>query len=68
MALGIGLLLLINRTGGVIFVLIGMALFGAMIPLTVTLATGVVMKALGGAKAGDGGAINQLARHVGGSA
>jgi EmrB/QacA subfamily drug resistance transporter len=67
MAVGVGLLLLIHRSGELVVVLISVALFGAMIPLTITLSTGVVMLDLGEAKAGDGGAINQLARQVGGA-
>jgi EmrB/QacA subfamily drug resistance transporter len=67
MAAGVAVLLLIHRTTGALFVLIGMAVFGATIPVTVTPATGVVMEDLGADKAGDGGAINQLARQVGGA-
>jgi EmrB/QacA subfamily drug resistance transporter len=67
MAAGVGMLLLIHRSDGLVIVLISVALFGAMVPFTITLSTGVVMLDLGEAKAGDGGAINQLARQVGGA-
>lgn len=67
MSAGMALLLLIHRGAGVLFVLIAVAVFGAMIPLTVVPATGVIMTDLGEEKAGDGGAINQLSRQVGGA-
>jgi Na+/melibiose symporter-like transporter len=63
----VALLLLLHRSTTVLLVLVSMALFGAMIPLTVTPATGVIMGDLAEEKAGDGGAINQLARQVGGA-
>ena len=47
--------------------MLSMALFGAIIPLTIAPATAVIMDDLGEEKAGDGGAVNQLARQVGGA-
>lgn len=67
MAAAVALLLLIHRHAGRPFVLIGAAVFGAMIPMTLIPATGAIMTDLGEEKAGDGGAINQLARQVGGA-
>jgi len=58
---------LLHRHSSVLLVLISMGLFGAMIPMTVTPATGVIMGDLAEGEAGDGGAINQLARQVGGA-
>jgi EmrB/QacA subfamily drug resistance transporter len=63
----IALLLLLRAHTSVFVVLISMALFGALIALTIAPATGVIMDDLGEEKAGDGGAINQLARQVGGA-
>jgi EmrB/QacA subfamily drug resistance transporter len=63
----IALLLLLGRTTTVAVVLIYGALSGALIALSVPPATTVIMNDLGEAKAGDGGAVNQLARQVGGA-
>jgi Na+/melibiose symporter-like transporter len=65
MSAAVALLLLIHRTSGRPLVVTGAALFGAMIPVTLVPATGAIMADLGEEKAGDGGAINQLARQVG---
>lgn len=67
MSASVALLLLIHRATGRLFVLIGAAVFGAMIPVTLVPATGAIMTDLGEEKAGDGGAINQFARQVGGA-
>jgi len=67
MSVSVALLLLLHRHSSVLLVLISMGLFGAMIPMTVTPATGVIMGDLAEGEAGDGGAINQLARQVGGA-
>src|SRR4029450_8780589 len=52
---------------GVALVLIGTGLIGGLVAVVVAPATAVIMNELGEAKAGDGGAINQLARQVGGA-
>ena len=61
------LLLLLGRTTTVAVVLVATALIGGLIALAVPPATAVIMNDLGEEKAGDGGAINQLARQVGGA-
>jgi MFS transporter, DHA2 family, multidrug resistance protein len=67
LAVAIGPLLLLGRTTTVVVVLISTALIGALIALSVPPATAVIMNDLGEEKAGDGGAVNQLARQVGGA-
>jgi EmrB/QacA subfamily drug resistance transporter len=67
MSAAVAVLLLIHRDTGRPFVVLGAAGFGAMIPVTLIPATGAIMADLGEEKAGDGGAINQLARQVGGA-
>jgi EmrB/QacA subfamily drug resistance transporter len=67
MAGSIALLLLLGSTTSVVVVMASMGLFGAIIPLTIAPATAVIMDDLGEEKAGDGGAVNQLARQVGGA-
>jgi EmrB/QacA subfamily drug resistance transporter len=67
MAGSIALLLLLGSTTSVVIVMLSMLLFGAIIPLAIAPATAVIMNDLGEAKAGDGGAVNQLARQVGGA-
>ena len=57
----------LGADSGVALVLIGTGLIGALIAFVVAPATAVIMNDLGEAKAGDGGAINQLARQVGGA-
>ena len=47
--------------------MVAAGLIGALISLTVPAATTVIMNDLGEEKAGDGGAVNQLARQVGGA-
>jgi EmrB/QacA subfamily drug resistance transporter len=61
------LLLLIRRDSPLVVVPVSLALFGAFVPVTIAPATNVIMDDLGEAQAGDGGAINQLARQVGGA-
>lgn len=67
MAGSIALLLLLGSTTSVLVVMASMGLFGAIIPLAIAPATAVIMDDLGEEKAGDGGAVNQLARQVGGA-
>ncbi len=55
MSAAVALLLLIHRNTGRPFVLIGVAVFGAMIPMTLIPATGAIMADLAEDKAGDGG-------------
>lgn len=67
MAASTALLLLLGTTTSLLVVVVSMALLGALIPLTIAPATAVIMDAVGEGKAGDGGAVNQLARQVGGA-
>jgi predicted MFS family arabinose efflux permease len=64
---GFALLLFLGGGASVALVVISMAVFGSAIALFAPPATAVIMDDLGEAKAGDGGAINQLARQVGGA-
>jgi MFS transporter, DHA2 family, multidrug resistance protein len=66
-AASIALFMLLSRTSTVIIVLVGAGLIGLLLSLVVAPATAVIMNALGEKKAGDGGAVNQLARQVGGA-
>src|SRR5205085_1507517 len=66
-AASLALLLLLGSTTSVIVVMVAMLLFGAIIPLAIAPATAVIMDDVGEERAGDGGAINQLARQVGGA-
>ena len=54
-------------TPRIAIVLAATGLLGLLISLTVPPATAVIMNDLGDEKAGDGGAVNQLARQVGGA-
>jgi EmrB/QacA subfamily drug resistance transporter len=63
----VALLLLLGRTTTLAVVFVSGALIGGLIALTVAPATAVIMNDLGEGKAGDGGAVNQLARQVGGA-
>jgi DHA2 family multidrug resistance protein-like MFS transporter len=67
LAASIALFLLLGRTTTVVLVLVATGLIGGMISLAVPPATAVIMNDLGDEKAGDGGAVNQLARQVGGA-
>jgi DHA2 family multidrug resistance protein-like MFS transporter len=67
LAASTGLFLLLGRTTSVAVVVVGAALIGLLIALVVAPATAVIMNDLGDEKAGDGGAVNQLARQVGGA-
>ena len=67
LAASTALFMLLGADSGVALVLIGTGLIGALIAFVVAPATAVIMNELGEAKAGDGGAINQLARQVGGA-
>jgi EmrB/QacA subfamily drug resistance transporter len=67
MAAGTALLLVLGSTTSLVVVMVSMALLGAFITLTVAPATAVIMDDVGDEKAGDGGAVNQLARQVGGA-
>jgi EmrB/QacA subfamily drug resistance transporter len=63
----IALFLLLSRTSTVAIVLVGTGLIGLLMSLVVAPATAVIMNDLGEEKAGDGGAVNQLSRQVGGA-
>jgi EmrB/QacA subfamily drug resistance transporter len=63
----ISLLLLLSATTSVVLVMVATLLIGALISLSIPAATTVIMNDLGEEKAGDGGAVNQLARQVGGA-
>ena len=67
LAASTALFLLLSRTTTVAVVMIGAGLIGLLITLVVAPATAVIMNDLGQEKAGDGGAVNQLARQVGGA-
>jgi DHA2 family multidrug resistance protein-like MFS transporter len=67
LAASTALFMLLGRDTTVALVLVGTGLIGLIISLAVPPATAVIMNDLGEAKAGDGGAINQLARQVGGA-
>jgi MFS transporter, DHA2 family, multidrug resistance protein len=67
MAASTSLFLLLESTTTVAVVLVGTALIGLLLALVIAPATTVVMNDLGEGKAGDGGAVNQLARQVGGA-
>jgi DHA2 family multidrug resistance protein-like MFS transporter len=63
----IALFLVLGRDTTVAVVLAGTWLIGFLIALAVPPATAVIMDDLGADKAGDGGAVNQLARQAGGA-
>jgi DHA2 family multidrug resistance protein-like MFS transporter len=63
----VALLLSLSRTTSVVVVLVATGLLGMLISIVVAPATAVIMNDLGEEKAGDGGAVNQLARQVGGA-
>ena len=67
MAASIALFLLLGPTTTDAIVVLGTGLIGVLISLAVPPATTVIMNDLGDEKAGDGGAVNQLARQVGGA-
>jgi MFS transporter, DHA2 family, multidrug resistance protein len=67
LAASTALFMLLGADSGVALVLIGTGLIGALVAFVVAPATAVIMDDMGEAKAGDGGAINQLARQVGGA-
>jgi predicted MFS family arabinose efflux permease len=67
LAASTALFLLLSRTTTVAVVMVGAGLIGLLVPLVTAPATGVIMNDLGQEKAGDGGAVNQLARQVGGA-
>jgi EmrB/QacA subfamily drug resistance transporter len=67
LAASTSLFMLLGADSGVALVLIGTGLIGGLIAVVVAPATAVIMNDLGEEKAGDGGAINQLARQVGGA-
>jgi EmrB/QacA subfamily drug resistance transporter len=60
-------LLLLSADGSPALVALGTGIFGCGVGLTVPPATAVIMNDLGVEKAGDGAAVNQLARQVGGA-
>jgi MFS transporter, DHA2 family, multidrug resistance protein len=63
----VALLLSLSRDTSVAVVLVATGLLGGLISIVVAPATAVIMNDLGEEKAGDGGAVNQLARQVGGA-
>jgi predicted MFS family arabinose efflux permease len=67
LAASTALFLLLGSGTTIAVVLVGTGLLGLLIALTVAPATAVIMNDLGDEKAGDGGAVNQLARQVGGA-
>jgi DHA2 family multidrug resistance protein-like MFS transporter len=67
MAGSIALFLSLGRTSNVAIVLVGTGLMGLLLSLVVAPATAVIMNDLRQEKAGDGGAVNQLSRQVGGA-
>lgn len=67
MAAASALLLLIGPHTPLALVLVAMGLFGAFLVGGLVPATAVVINDLGAEKAGDGGAVNQLARQIGGA-
>jgi EmrB/QacA subfamily drug resistance transporter len=67
LAASTALFLLLSRTSTVAVVIVGAGLIGLLVPLVLAPATAVIMNDLGQEKAGDGGAVNQLARQVGGA-
>jgi EmrB/QacA subfamily drug resistance transporter len=60
-------LLLLSGDSSPVLVLLGTGIVGCGLGLTVPPATAVIMNDLGLEKAGDGAAVNQLARQVGGA-
>jgi EmrB/QacA subfamily drug resistance transporter len=67
MAIGVALLLLLGRDTSIAVVLASMAVVGLFLGVTIAPATAVIMNDLGVERAGDGAAVNQLARQVGGT-
>jgi Na+/melibiose symporter-like transporter len=67
LAASTALFLLLSRTTSVAVVMVGVGLIGLLIALVAAPATAVIMNDLGQEKAGDGGAVNQLVRQVGGA-
>jgi DHA2 family multidrug resistance protein-like MFS transporter len=66
-AASVGLFLLLSRTTTVAVVLAGSGLIGLLMSLVAAPATAVIMNDLGEEQVGDGGAVNQLTRQVGGA-
>jgi EmrB/QacA subfamily drug resistance transporter len=67
LAASTALFLLLSRTTTIAVVMVGTGLIGLLISLVAAPATAVIMNDLGKEKAGDGGAVNQLVRQVGGA-
>jgi hypothetical protein len=67
LAASVGLLMVLDPDTTIVVVLVAALLIGLLIAITVPPATAVIMNDLGEDKAGDGGAVNQLARQVGGA-
>jgi predicted MFS family arabinose efflux permease len=57
----------LGQSTTVVLVLVATGLLGLFIALAIPPATAVIMNDLGDEKAGDGGAVNQLARQAGGA-
>ncbi len=66
-AVSAALLILLGTNTAIWLVMLLTGLFGALFAFAAQPATGVIMDDLGDEKAGDGGAINQLARQTGGA-
>ncbi len=67
LAVTAALLTLLGASTTVLLVLVLAGAFGALFAFSAQPATGVIMDDVGEDKAGDGGAVNQLARQVGGA-
>jgi predicted MFS family arabinose efflux permease len=67
LAASTALFLLLSRTTTIAVVMVAAGLIGLLISLVAAPATAVIMNDLGQEKAGDGGAVNQLVRQVGGA-
>jgi EmrB/QacA subfamily drug resistance transporter len=67
LAASMALFLLLSETTSVLVVMVGAGLIGALISITIPAATTTIMNDVGEDRAGDGGAVNQLARQVGGA-
>jgi EmrB/QacA subfamily drug resistance transporter len=67
LAVTAALLILLGASTTVFLVMVLAGAFGALFAFSAQPATGVIMDDVGEEKAGDGGAVNQLARQVGGA-
>ncbi|MEI7626424.1 MAG: MFS transporter, partial [Actinomycetota bacterium] len=67
MALGTAVQLLNTADSSIVVVLAGVFIYGAGLGVTITPATAMIMNEVGTAKAGDGAALNQVSRQIGGA-